>query len=205
MNSAATHQRQQYRQFLYDTFPTTHVGVLNIKPLKRAGYSGLDWTANIYSDFLRKFNHNIYGRHRGTKQVGAVALAHNRRHIDDTHIHIGFWGLPLRLSDSQLNEKFMNAAQHTTGVLYQRYAIKPSAALVSVKQQPEADTVTLVQAATGARTVFFERQRTAHSWMNYSSRLVGWNGDNWDDCLFNLTALPISNGPVHQWENQISL
>ena len=199
MNSATAHQRQQYRQFLYDTFPTTHVGVLNIKPLKRAGYSGLDWTANIYSDFLRKFNHNIYGRHRGTKQVGAVALAHNRRHIDDTHIHIGFWGLPLRLSDSQLNEKFMNAAEHTTGVLYQRYAVKPSAVTVVVQNQPAA------AAPDKSRTVFFERQRTAHSWMNYSSRLVGWNGDDWDDCLFNLTALPVSNGPVHQWENQISL
>lgn len=172
MSTAAKAHRATFRQFLYDSFPVTHVGVLNIRALVRASYSGMDWTASVYSHFLRKFNHNIWGRHRGQKQVGAVAVAHNRKHVDNTHIHVGFWGLPTKFTQAELKSEFLNAAAHTPGV---QYTHTDSAALAA----------------------FFEPCAGSKRWLNYSSRLIGWQGDDWDDCLFALTADAVAVGAVY--------
>ncbi len=152
------------RQMLYD-FPTTHIGTLNVEPQHRNEHD----IRQVYQHFQRKFNVNLWGGngYKSGKRIGMIAFVHNRASIDDAHIHIGMWQLPLRYSDKQLEKEFHNAAQHTQGVLY-RETLGPR---------------------RGNPAVHFERQYT-EGWMNYCSRHLTDSSDA--NCLIELVQLPVN-------------
>lgn len=158
---------RRLREWLQLTCPASHAAVINLKPEFRQACSGIDWTRQIYSDFLKKFNRAIYGRHIAGKRIGQVAFIHRRKNLDEPHLHIAFWGLPLRLSDEQLKAKFLSAAQHTAGVMATH--------------------------ADGSAAAYFER--LTGSWLSYSSRFFGWDGEgDFEDFMLDQATAPISNG-----------
>jgi hypothetical protein len=165
MNSLLTPQQRTaaFRQMLYTDFPTTHVGTLNVLPQHRNEHD----MRQIFQYFQKKFDTAVWGGngYKSGKRMGAVAFLHARTHIDDAHIHMGFWSLPERLTAQQLGQKFQNTAQHTHGVLY---------------TQTRAPY-------RGAIAVHFESQRTG-GWLNYCSRLLADSSDT--HCLIDLIQLP---------------
>ena len=151
------------REMLYN-LPVTHVATLNVVPIHRNEPD----MRQIVQHFQRKFNKSLWGGNGYTsgKRMGAVALFHARRHIDDAHIHMGLWALPTRFTAEQLEHKFHDVAQHTHGVLYTQ------------TRAPRR----------GAPAVHFEPQHTG-GWMNYCSRLLTDSSDT--NCLIDLIQQPV--------------
>ena len=158
----ATHRTQLLREMLYQ-LPVTHIATLNIEPL----YPNRNDLCQVLQQFIRKFNRSLWGGngYASGKRMGIVAFVHARKHIDDTHIHMGLWNLPVQKADAELEQRFYQSAKKTTGVLY------------TETHAPRR----------GSIAVDFQRERTG-GWIAYCSRLLADSTDA--HCLIELLHTP---------------
>lgn len=155
-------RKSLFREMLYQ-LPVTHIATLNIEPL----YRNSNDLCQVLQQFIRKFNRSLWGGngYASGKRMGIVAFVHARKHIDDTHIHMGLWNLPVQKDDTELKQRFYQAAKNTTGVLY------------TETQAPRR----------GNLAVHFEPQQTG-GWIGYCSRLLADSTDA--NCLIELLHTP---------------
>lgn len=158
----ANHRTQLLRDML-SQLPVTHIATLNIEPL----YRNSNDLPQVLDQFIRKFNRSLWGGngYASGKRMGIVAFVHARLHIDDAHIHMGLWNLPVKKDDAELKQRFYKAAQNTQGVLY------------TETQAPRR----------GSLAVHFEPQRTG-GWIGYCSRHLADSTDT--NCLIELLHTP---------------